>query len=208
MALSIPDHSFAFALALFMMLLLLLIECLGALIGFSNWALEDVDLDSAEISSEASSLKLGWIFAPLFPCGLPILITLQLYLLFFGMSGLILQNLSLAYYEIPLPIFWAILLAFAISFPIGRMAACVIAYFFPKETTEAVSWHSLVGEIAEITLGEAKMGLATTAKARDHLGKMHHFLIEPEKANETFVCGDKVLIVKCVKGRFYGRFIT
>lgn len=200
---------FPFYLSLFIVLLIALLEVVCAFIGISlsssiNSLDTDFDLDPSIEGSSASPLSIfEWIFFPLRVPGVPVLIVLLIFLFSFGSFGLVLQHLLVAYFAEMQPLIYAIPLTLVISLPLSRLAAHGAAYFLPKETTSAVSWHALVGSVAEITLGDAKVGSPSQAKAKDHYGKVHHFLVEPENPQDTFSYGEKILLVRCLKGRFY-----
>jgi hypothetical protein len=207
----LADYNIPFIASLLIVLLIAVLECVGALIGISSMHIFDkFDADysvdgppSIEISPQHVPSIFEYMFAWMRVPKIPLLIVMLIVFFLFGSVGLILQSFSLAYLDTSLPHIWIIPITLAIIFPISLITSHAIAYCLPNDSSSAVSLNSLVGNMAEITLGTAKKGLPTTAKCRDSMGKMHHFLVEPEDSQETFSYGEKVQLVRCVKGRFY-----
>lgn len=202
------SDNFIFYLALLIFFLFAGLEIVSALIGISfSDSIHSLDA-SFEIDSPLQTPSSGfsnilWVLFPLRVRGVPMLIVLLIFLLFFGATGLILQHLSLTYLKSTQPLLYAIPLTLGISYPFSRWAAHGAAYVIPRDTTSAVSLHSLVGSIAEITLGKARAGSGAQAKVKDQFGKMHYSMLEPENPEDEFSAGEKVLLVRRAKGRFY-----
>lgn len=76
----------------------------------------------------------------------------------------------------------------AISRPLGRL--------LPKDETTAIDRSSLVGREGEIVIGTARQGSPARAKVTDHFGQVHHVMLEPDNAGQSFVEGERVLIVR------------
>ncbi len=208
----LADYNVPFMASLLIVILIAVFECFGAFIGISSTSLFDkFDTDycvdtapSIEISHHHVPSIFEYMFAWMRVPKIPLLIVMLIVLFLFGSVGLILQSLSLTYFGAALPHLWSISLTLVVVFPFSLIVSHVIGNLLPNDSSSAVSLNSLVGNIAEITLGTASKGFPTTAKGRDSLGKMHHFLVEPEDSQETFTHGEKVLLVRCVNGRFYG----
>ncbi|MBA3603233.1 MAG: DUF1449 family protein [Parachlamydiaceae bacterium] len=206
----LADYNVPFMASLLIVMLITALECIGALIGISSTHLFDkFDVDYTidtspplEISHHVPSI-FEYIFAWMRVPKIPLLIVILIVLFLFGSVGLTLQSFSLTYFGTTLSYIWSIPLTLAIVFPVSLILSHVIAYFLPNDSSSAVSLNSLVGNTAEITLGTASKGFPTTAKCRDSMGKMHHFLVEPEDSQETFNYGEKVLLIRCINGRFH-----
>ena len=76
----------------------------------------------------------------------------------------------------------------AISRPLGRL--------LPRDETTAIDRSSLVGREGEIVIGTARQGSPARAKVTDHFGQVHHVMLEPDNAGQSFVEGERVLIVR------------
>ena len=63
-----------------------------------------------------------------------------------------------------------------------------------KEHTDAISRTGFVGQIATITIGEARKGYAAEAKFRDEHGTTHYVMVESANEDDVFSQGQTVLI--------------
>ena len=188
-------------------MIIAILEGVGALFGASissifsglfpdsNIEIDVGDLNSPGIFARALSwLRVGQV---------PILVLIIVFLLGFGISGLILQNFLLMTFGLMLPAFVAAILAFAISLPIVRVLGSGLNKIIPKDETSAVSKDTFIGRIATITLGESKNSSPAEAKVKDSFGKYHYIMVEPDIEGDIFVQGSKVLLVRQSGSKFY-----
>ncbi|MCJ2185014.1 YqiJ family protein [Novosphingobium sp. 1949] len=76
----------------------------------------------------------------------------------------------------------------AIARPLGRL--------MPQDETSAIDRGVLVGREGEIVIGTAVPGSPARARVTDHFGQVHHVMLEPDNADQKFVEGERVLIVR------------
>jgi hypothetical protein len=204
------DQNIPFMVALLIVLMVAALEVAGALIGINSAVWFDaLDGDAAVDGlfepplpkSHILTLLLAWLRMP----RVPALVLLLILLLHFGASGLLMQSFSLAYLGRLQPLLLAIPSALAVALPLSYLTTQMVVRLIPQDCSSAISWYALVGVKAEITLGQASAGFPARAKARDATGKMHYFMVEPEDPLETFMCGDQVLLVRCVKGHYFAK---
>ncbi len=199
------DHNVPFTAALLIVLIIAILESIGALFGLSPAGIFDnTDADYFTGTNDGmpttTFAKIGlWASVP----GVPLLITLLIFLFFWGSLGLLLQSISIKYFEATQPLLTIVPMTSLIAYPVSRLFTHLIAKCIPKDTSSAISLNSLVGKIAEITLGSTKKGYPTRAKCKDSWGKIHHFMIEPENPQETFSYGENVKLIRYMNGRFY-----
>ncbi|MBF0224463.1 MAG: YqiJ family protein [Desulfobacterales bacterium] len=166
----------------------------------------DLDLD-ANLSLDTDIDGLDGFFPDVL-CWLnfgkvPFLVILVIFLFGFGLSGFILQNISLSFAGHLLSGWIASIPSFGCSILLVKFGGSAIAKFVPKEETEAVSIESFIGKPAIIVTGTAKYGNPAQAKLKDTYGKTHYILVQPEKEGEIFETGTEVLIIMRNKHIFY-----
>jgi hypothetical protein len=75
----------------------------------------------------------------------------------------------------------------------------------PKDESSAVSMDSMVGRIATVVGGTARLGFPAQAKATSEKGQTLYVMVEPDGAEITFAAGAPVLLVKRLGGmKFQG----
>jgi hypothetical protein len=131
----------------------------------------------------------------------PVLIILVMLLMFFGLSGVVLQSLFMSAFGFMLPAIVAVVPALAVALPLTRLLTGLLGKVLLKDETEAVSSASFIGQVATITLGEARQGSPAEARFRDQFGTTHYLMVEPD-ADEIYRAGDSVLLVQ-QKGAVY-----
>jgi len=203
----------AFSVALAVMLGIAALEIVTTLVGFSLSSLlddalpdlsaPDVELDAdldAEIAAGADGADglsgfgkvLDWFYVG----KVPALILLVIALTVFGLAGYALQSIIQSATGGLLNGYVASAVAFLTSLPVIRGLAGLFARFVPKETTDAVSIDSLVGQVATVTLGIARAGTPAEAKLKDEHGQTHYVRVQPAEADAQFKKGTQVLLVK------------
>lgn len=211
-----------FTAALIVLGLIATLELVGLLFGVAfsglvDSALPDIELDAdadfemdAELGGDGGPLHVDGPDMPDMPTGgplsqflswlcvgkVPVLILLAAFLLGFGLSGLIIQEVSQGLLGIYI---WPILVAIPaliVALPTTRYLGLSIAKIMPKEETDAVSRNAFIGAVATIIRGEAEQGKPAEAKLRDVNGTTHYILVEPDQTGLKFAQGNEVLLVK------------
>jgi RPA family protein len=119
-----------------------------------------------------------------------------LFLLGFGLSGVILQNLTaqfLGYFS------HAGIMAIP-STIIGlyhmNIGGRLVHKYLPKDETQSISKNSFIGQTVTITTGHAQLGQPAEAKFLDKFGQMHYVMVEPDSADYSFNEGATALIIR------------
>jgi len=180
-----------FVAALLLMILVGIVEALGL-----GGALSDSDGDVVDPSSPSllSWLNLG---------RLPILMLLVVFLLTFGMSGIVGQRILHGLFGFYAPAWIAAPLALIPALPLTRIFGRWVSKIMPKDETTAVSRDSLVGRVAVIVTGEARPGSAAQARVRDAYNQVHYVMVEPDEDGVTFAQGDSVILVRMAGAKFF-----
>jgi membrane protein implicated in regulation of membrane protease activity len=185
-----------FMAALLLMLLIGIVEALGF---GGGWALgQGLDGADGDLNVETPSL-LSWINIG----RLPLLMLIVVFLFSFGVAGLVGQRLLFGLTGLTAPWILAVPLAFAAALPFTRFFGRVVARIMPGDETTAVSRESLVGRVAVIVTGEARPASAAQARVRDAFGQVHYVMVEPDNAQDVFVEGASVLIVRHAGAKFF-----
>jgi len=82
-----------------------------------------------------------------------------------------------------------------LTLPLLRISLAGLGKVMPKDETTAVSEDSLIGRVAVVTLGVARVGAAAEAKVKDQHGYSHYLLVEPDLPEIEFSQGQAVLLV-------------
>lgn len=132
----------------------------------------------------------------------PILILLVIFLLSFGLGGLVLQALVSAAVGTHLPALVAV--PVALVFGVGSMNVLggLAEKIIPRDESSAVSQESFVGRIAVITTGTARRGKPAEARLRDQYQQAHYVMLEPDIEGEELTQGQEVLVVRRVGATF------
>lgn len=173
-------------------LVLMLLIGVAELAGLGSGLVPDIDAD-ADLSL-LQWLNLG---------RLPLLMLLVVFLLSFGVLGLILQRLVAAVFAHPAPWWLAAPLVLAAAVPATRSAGRLLARVLPTEETTAVGLDSLVGRMATIVTGQAATRSPAQARARDHHGQPHYVMVEPDIPEEVFAEGETVILVRRAGATFF-----
>jgi membrane protein implicated in regulation of membrane protease activity len=164
-----------FSVALLLMLMIGAVEALG--LGASAVQVDaDIDLDGG-------GDLLGWLGVG----RVPLLMLLVVFLAFFGLVGLAIQQLAG-----PFPLWIAAPAAAAAALPLTGLGARGLARIMPGDETTAVSLDSLVGRRGTITIGTARRGSPAQARVRDVHGQVHYVMVEPYDDNHAFGEGETV----------------
>jgi membrane protein implicated in regulation of membrane protease activity len=203
MMFAMDDGNTIFFAALVLFLFIAILEGVLSLIGFGfssffDSMFPDLDIDTVELESDgrvpALSQLLGWINVG----RVPMLMLLVVFLLLFGTVGLFLQYITGMF----LGQLLMGVLTLLLSLYLLRYVSIGLSKVLPSDESSAVSKKSLVGQVATITIGEAKKEKPAEAKVKDVYNKTHYLMVEPENEHEVFVKGDKVLIIGQNGSRF------
>ncbi len=219
----LTPETLPFAVALMIMVLLGFIEGIGMIIGLGvsdilDSMLPDVDADldidanldaapdaSLDAAIESHGVEIGHVdqigpftrmLSWLRVGRVPILILAVIFLLAFGLGGLLLQSLVFEVLGAPLPTLVAVVPA--LFFGIGSMNVLggLAQKIVPRDESSAVSNASFVGRVATITVGTARMGSPAEARLRDRYQQAHYVMIEPDVEGDELHQGEEVLIVR------------
>lgn len=184
-----------FSLALMLMFGLGIIEIISLFLGFSfssHHGLPDLHHPDVHVDLDASHSVLGWLQIG----RAPLLILLILFLLGFGLSGVILQHVAAQFLG-------GFSHAGVIAVPstiIGlyhmNIGGRLVHKYLPKDETQSISKNSFIGQTVTITTGHAQLGQPAEAKFQDQFGQMHYVMIEPDEADYSFNEGSTALIIR------------
>lgn len=192
----LASQNLVFSIAIMIMLMLAVLEGAMMLIGVG---LSDVldnllpDFDVPDVEAEGLG-PVTKAFSWLGFGGVPSIIVIVVFLLMFGSVGLMAQSLlnsSLGFY---LPSLIAVPLALCLSLPLVRSTNRFLGRFLSNSETSAISRQGFVGNVATITIGEAKLGSPAEAKFTDEHGTTHYVMVEPIE-DLSFQQGSTVLII-------------
>jgi hypothetical protein len=199
--------NFPFSVALVIVAILAAIEGVGLLVGagifgFLDGLLPDVDLgiDAPDLTSPSISgqfltwLRIGQV---------PAVFTLIVFLVAFGLIGLFIQTVAMSWLGAPLPALVATVPALVFAMPVVRTGNTVLARIIPKDETTVVSRDSLIGRLATITGGTARLGYPAQGKVKDQHDQTHYIPIEPDIETDVFAAGDLVLLVRRKKSVYF-----
>ncbi len=226
----LAPESLPFAVALTIMLVLGFIEGMGMVIGLGvsdmiDSLLPDIDADAdldvdvdADLDFDAPSLDhgadgveighvqeigpftrmLSWLRVG----RVPILVLVVIFLLAFGLAGLVLQTLLHATLGFRLPALIAVVPALLVAIPTLRVLGGLAEKVIPRDESSAVSHDAFVGRVAIITIGTAREGSPAEGRLRDRYQQAHYVMIEPDDPATPLEQGSEVLIVRREGSRF------
>lgn len=163
----------------------------------------DLDVDGeAGPSTVAEASLVAQIFAWMNFGKVPFIISFLAFLFLFSCIG---YNVQLALSEAGLGLLPSLIIAppvFLVAlFPL-KWANALLGKVIPKDETNAVSSHTFVGRVAEITIGEATHQRTAEAKLKGPLGRTHYIMVRADRAEDHFPQGTHVLIVGEEEGHF------
>jgi hypothetical protein len=200
-----------FAISLAVMLVFTVLEIISASfgMGFSEMVDSilpefdaDIDVDAdADIHVGASDGNFDSLVKLLawFRVGeVPVIMLFIVFLTGFGLSGLMVQYVSVSLVGVYMPTIIATGIGIIASIPVVRVCGGLLGKYMPKDETYVVSEKSFYGMIATVTLGTAEPGKPAQAKIRDKHGQTHYILVEPDTPGERFATGEQAIVVKQV----------
>jgi hypothetical protein len=160
--------------------------------GGAGFDTAEVDLDTELDGDGVFGQLMQWLHVGQIPAS----VLLILFLLSFGIAGLVLQSVLKGLSGAMLPALIATIPAFLIALSATRVVGGVLKPLMPRDETDAVSRDSLLGASAQITTGKARRGAPAEARLRDSHGHSHYVMIEPDHDEEVFAAGTHVVLVK------------
>lgn len=197
MDLFLAPESWPFTVAALLLVAIAVVEGLALLVGMSlsGW-LDHFVPDAAHGVEGAADSWLGWLHVG----KVPILVLLVILLTAFAIVGYALNALvheTLGFYP-PAPV--SAVAAFLGALPVVRVSGEAIARLIPRDETSAVSFESLVGRIAVIVNGTARVGYPAEARVKNEHGQTLYVRVEPDGENLQLGPGESVLLVKQIAG--------
>ena len=162
--------------------------------------LVDVDADFESVPSAiASAGPASWLGVG----KVPVMIWIAALLLGFGLSGIILQQLTDAILGSSLPAIIAALPAAIAGLWFTSRFSSVFAKLLPKTETTAISNRHLGRRTGTITQGVARRGKPAEVRVHDRYGNMHYLRGEPLKEDDAIPAGTDVLVLRHRKDQGY-----
>ena len=79
------------------------------------------------------------------------------------------------------------------------------ARIIPKDETSAVLLETLVGHVAVVVNGTARVNYPAQARVKSEQGQTFYIHVEPDDEDVQFTTGESVLLIKQISGaRFLG----
>jgi hypothetical protein len=126
----------------------------------------------------------------------PLLMSIVVFLFFFGSMGLGIQAFYHSASTGYLPLIVSGPLALVGAAPLTRMSTGVLAKILPKDESYAITEGSFIGRSATVTTGTARVGAGAQAKVKDEFGQTHYVMVQPDEGEPEFQTGAKVLLVR------------
>ena len=199
-----------FLTALTIVFFLALLEGVGTLIGagifsFLDGLLPDLDIpDTFDLpDTPDTSLDLPDLETPTFTAEVltwlhigrvPVIFTLIIFLVSFGILGLLTQDFMRSLLGYSLPNWLSIPLVFAISLPFARVGNQFLALVLPQDETTAIRDEDLIGSVATVVIGKASKDSAAEVKTTDRHGQTHYLMMVPENDGDVFKKGQSVIL--------------
>lgn len=190
-ALFLAPEAWPFALALVLLIAITVIEGAAQLLGFQilGWQME---IDSVAWGDA----WLGWLHVG----KVPLLILLLLLLTSFSLIGYLLVATALGLFGFYPPAWISAPVALLCALPIASTCGRTLARWIPRDESSAVQLDTLVGRIAVVINGTARVGFPAQARVRHEAGQSFYIHIEPDSAGVEFQAGDSVLLVRQISG--------
>lgn len=197
-----------FLIAALMLLAIAVVEGFGLLIGVSasHWLdnLLHHPADAAHADGVHSGLFVSWL-GWLHVGKVPVLALIVMFLAAFALVGFALNMVVHGLLGFYLPVLFGAPIAFLAALPVVRVTGSALIRVMPKDETTAVSLDSLVGRMATVVSGTARLGYPAQAKAMSEHGQPIYVMVEPDNSDVTFGSGEPVLLVKRLSGtKFQG----
>jgi len=204
MNLLFTPETWPFAVASLLILSIAVIEGVALLIGTTatGWLdsllhhSPDALLHHSPDAPESPDSWLGWLLLG----KVPLLVLVVLFLALFALIGFALDLAAAGVFGTMIPPLIAAPVAAVAALPLMRVCAGGIAHLIPSDQTYAVSLDTLVGRVAVIVSGTARLGYPAQGKVTSEHGQVLYVMVEPDTADVSFVQNDAVLLVKQLSG--------
>lgn len=187
-----------FLIAALMLLAIATVEGFGLLIGMSasHWLdsllHHPVDATHADGVHGPFESWLGWLHVG----KVPVLALIVMFLAAFTIVGFAVNMVVHGVFGFYLPALFGAPIAFLAALPVVRITGSALIRIMPKDETSAVSLDSLVGRIATVVSGTARLGFPAQAKTTSENGQVIYVMVEPDNSDISFASGEPVLLVK------------
>ena len=192
----LSDANFWFSVAIAIVLGLGAIEIVGTLSGFSLMSVID-DISPIEVDvgvdspSTGISSSLSWLCLD----RLPLMIWLVLLLTAFGVTGYLINAVSLNLFDTQINRLFSIPVALVLGLILTARLGNFIARLLPKNESSATHQDQFSGSVATITVGKATQHSPAEAKFTDQFKQVHYVMVEPIEEGSVFHQGDDVILV-------------
>lgn len=192
----LAPEALPFSVSLAVLLAIALIEGLGLLVGlhFSGW-LEHLLPDPGD-GLALSEAWLGWLHVG----KVPLLVLVVVLLTAFTMIGYAAVAVFKGVFGFYPPALLSAPAAFLAALPVVRVTAAGIARLTPRDETSAVLLETLVGRVAVVLTGTARVHYAAEARVKNEHGRTLYVYVEPDDPQASFGPGESVLLVKQISG--------
>lgn len=203
MELFLAPQSWPFTVAVLLLLAIALLEGLALLIGvsLSGWIdhlAPDLShgLEGAHGVEGGPDSWLGWLQIG----KVPILVLLVILLTAFALIGYAINGVVHAGWGFYPPTLLTAAAAFLGALPVVRLTGAAIARLIPRDETTAVSFDSLVGQVAVVVSGTARAGYPAEARVKTVHGQTLYIRVEPDGPERAFGAGESVLLIQQISG--------
>ena len=204
MSLFLAPETWPFAVASLLILSIAVIEGIALLIGTTatGWLdsllhhSPDGLLHHSPDAPESPDSWLGWLHLG----KVPLLVLVILFLALFALVGFALDLAAAGVFGTMIPPLISAPVAGVAALPLMRICASGISHLIPSDQTYAVSLDTLVGRVAVIVSGTARLGYPAQGKVTSEHGQVHYVMVEPDAADVAFAQNDAVLLVKRLSG--------
>ncbi|APV50302.1 hypothetical protein BWI17_11725 [Betaproteobacteria bacterium GR16-43] len=199
MGLFLAPESAPYLIATLVMLSIAALEGVALLVGMSasHWLDSLFDHHGADVDGVAADSWLGWLHVG----RVPLLVLIVVFLAAFAVIGFAANIVVHALFGFFIPSVIGAPAALVASLPVVRVTGRVLSRVLPKDQSAAVSLDSLVGRIAVVMGGNAKMGYPAEARVTSEFGQTIYVQVEPDHADTTFGASEQVLLVKRLSGK-------
>lgn len=186
-----PDYYSPYLFAIAFVALIGVVEIISLLLGNVISGFLDSHLGDYDA---AASGHLNQFFHYLNFGRVPALVVLCLIAGCFGLSGILLQHLSVSLLASSLPNLLLSPVCLLFSVVCTHYLGKALGRCLPGDETTAINEDDFIGEMAIITGQLATAQRPCEGKFKDKFGQVHYLLLEPEQGKE-FKRGDRVLII-------------
>lgn len=198
-------ETWPFTAATFLMLLIAFVEGLAMVAGATLSGLLHHHLPDPWDNVHGPFDKLlGWLHVG----RVPFLVLVVLFLAGFALTGFALNMVAHRILGIWVPPIVSVPAAFIATLPIVRILGAGLARLIPQDQTYAVSFDSLVGRVATIVGGTARMGYPAQARVPNEHGQTLYVMVEPDTEGMTFQGGERVLLTRQIAGNRFAAAVN